>query len=72
MCDAWICSEDQPKWGRRLLAAAKRKLEPGFAGQNDYVEKVQKELTQSINVKPLINSDIKPSVSLGFQQVGKR
>jgi len=44
MCDAWICESDVSKWHRRLLAAAKRKLEPGFIGQDDYVDKIQKQL----------------------------
>lgn len=38
MCDAWICSEDQNKWTRRLLAAAKRKLESGYTGLQNYEE----------------------------------
>jgi hypothetical protein len=41
LCDAWICPEDQSKWGRRLLAAAKRKMEPGFKGIHNYEELVQ-------------------------------
>lgn len=36
MCDAWICLDDQSKWTRRLLAAAKRKLEPGYRGLPNY------------------------------------
>lgn len=38
MCDARICEADQSKWGRRLLAAAKRKLEPGYQGLPNYEE----------------------------------
>jgi hypothetical protein len=41
MCDAWICTEDQSKWGRRLLAAAKRKLEGDYKGLPNYEEVVQ-------------------------------
>ena len=44
LCDAWVCDEDQSKWGRRLLAAAKRKLEFGYRGQNDYVEQAQAQV----------------------------
>lgn len=32
LCDAWICDDDLSKWGRRTLAAIKRKLEPGYKG----------------------------------------
>lgn len=38
LCDAWICDDDQHKWGRRFKAAALRKLEPGYAGINNYEE----------------------------------
>ena len=38
LCDAWICSEDSGKWGRRILAAAKRKLEHGYRGVPNYEE----------------------------------
>ena len=38
MCDAFICMEDQGKWTRRLLAAAKRKLEFGYKGLDNYEE----------------------------------
>lgn len=41
LCDAWICQEDQSKWGRRLLAAAKRKLESGYKGIPNYEEVAQ-------------------------------
>jgi hypothetical protein len=43
LCDAWICAEDQFKWGRRLLAAAKRKAEFGFKGDPNYTEKIDLE-----------------------------
>jgi hypothetical protein len=34
MCDAWICQDDKDKWvTRRIPAAAKRMLEPGYKGQ---------------------------------------
>jgi hypothetical protein len=38
MCDANICTDCQPKWGRRLRAAAKRMLEPGYRGVSNYQE----------------------------------
>lgn len=38
LCDAWICEDDAGKWGRRLLAAAKRKLEFGYKGLPNYEE----------------------------------
>ncbi len=38
LCDAWICEQDMNRWGRRLLAAAKRKLEPGYQGVPNYEE----------------------------------
>jgi len=38
MCDAFICEEDQSKWTRRILAAAKRKLEFGYKGLHNYEE----------------------------------
>jgi hypothetical protein len=38
MCDAWICMEDQNRWDRRLKAALKRKLEPGYVGLPNYEE----------------------------------
>lgn len=44
LCDAWICLQDIPRWGRRLQAATKRKLESSFSGQPDYVEKMQELL----------------------------
>lgn len=44
LCDAWICEADSNRWDRRLRAAIKRKLEPGYAGQEDYVEKMKLEL----------------------------
>jgi len=38
LCDAWICQEDQSRWDRRLRAAVKRKLEPGYRGLPNYEE----------------------------------
>lgn len=43
MCDAWICQQDMNAWGRRLKAALKRKLEPGYRGLSDYENHVQLE-----------------------------
>lgn len=43
LCDAWICTQDRAKWGRRLLAAAKRKLEPGYHGVPNYEDLVQNQ-----------------------------
>lgn len=40
MCDAWICEQDQSKWARRIKAAIKRKLEPGFRGDPAYTDKI--------------------------------
>lgn len=36
MCDAWICAVDGNQWNRRLRAAIKRKLEPGYKGLENY------------------------------------
>lgn len=47
LCDAWICSEDANRWGRRLKAAAKRKLEFGFKGDPLYTENIKNQLIQS-------------------------
>lgn len=44
MCDAFICEQDQSRWGRRLLAAAKRKLEVGYMGLPNYEELAQEGL----------------------------
>lgn len=41
MCDAWICQDDLNRWDRRIKAAIKRKLEPGYKGLEDYVSVVQ-------------------------------
>ena len=38
MCDAWICGPDNTRWDRRLRAAIKRKLEPGYKGLSNYEE----------------------------------
>lgn len=40
MCDAFICQEDQNRWDRRIKAAIKRKLEPGFKGDPSYTNKI--------------------------------
>jgi hypothetical protein len=36
LCGSNICLEDQNKWGRRIKAALKKKLEPGYSGMPDY------------------------------------
>jgi hypothetical protein len=36
LCDAWICQQDSNRWNRRLHAALKRKLEPGYRGDPNY------------------------------------
>ena len=41
LCDAWICHDDINKWGRRIQAALKRKLEPGYSGLDNYTELLQ-------------------------------
>lgn len=43
MCDANICQEDMNKWGRRVKAFFKRKLEPGFRGLEDYDKYIKLE-----------------------------
>jgi len=42
LCDAWICEKDNNDWPRRLRAAVKRKLEPGYQGLANYEEVVAK------------------------------
>lgn len=32
LCDSWICEADLGNWVRRIKAAIKRKLEPGYKG----------------------------------------
>lgn len=44
LCDAWICASDSDKWTRRIQAAIKRQLEPGYQGRPDYVTVAQSEL----------------------------
>lgn len=44
LCSAWICENDKSNWSRRLKAAIKRRLEPGYNGQKDYPEMIQKQL----------------------------
>lgn len=46
MCDAWICEADNNKWGRRIKAAIKRKLEPGYKGLPNYEEVALQEGTE--------------------------
>lgn len=41
LCDAWICTEDKDNWPRRIKAALKRKLEPGYKGLPNYEEIVK-------------------------------
>ena len=48
LCDAWICEEDRYAIGRRVLAAAKRMLEPGFRGDPKYNEIVAQELANTV------------------------
>lgn len=43
LCDAWICTECQSQWGRRIKAAIKRKLEPGFRGDPTYTDKINEK-----------------------------
>lgn len=43
LCDAWICEECKSQWGRRLKAAIKRKLEPGFKGDPTYSERLNEQ-----------------------------
>ena len=38
LCDAWICEADTSNWVRRIKAALKRKTEPGYKGQPNYLE----------------------------------
>lgn len=44
MCDAWICLLDTDKWGRRIKAAIKRKLEPNYKGLQNYEEIATKSI----------------------------
>jgi hypothetical protein len=43
LCDAFICSECSNRWDRRIRAAVKRKLEPGFKGDPKYTEKINEK-----------------------------
>lgn len=43
MCDAWICQECAPQWGRRLKAALKRRMEPGFTGDPTYSDRLNEK-----------------------------
>jgi hypothetical protein len=43
MCDAWVCAECASQWGRRIKAAVKRKLEPGFRGDPTYSERLNEK-----------------------------
>lgn len=43
LCDAWICTECSGNWPRRIKAAIKRKLEPGYSGHPHYEELVNHE-----------------------------
>ena len=40
LCSAWICAECAPRWDRRIKAALKRRLEPGFNGDPTYADKL--------------------------------
>jgi len=44
MCASWICQEDQNNWPRRIKAAIKHRLEPGYQGSSTYVEDIQEGL----------------------------
>ena len=57
LCDAWICTSDQSKWSRRLLAASKRKLEPGYKGQKDYIAQVQKQAEEEKTYRLIPDTD---------------
>lgn len=46
MCDAWICAECSSNWPKRLKAAIKRKLEPGYKGLENYTEVAVKSQEQ--------------------------
>jgi len=41
MCDSYICTKDNNRWDRRLIAAIKRKIEPGYTGLPDYEKNIQ-------------------------------
>lgn len=43
LCDAWICSGCKNNWPKRFKAMLKRRLEPGYSGEKDYVEKMEIE-----------------------------
>lgn len=49
LCDAWICSEDANNWSRRIQAAIKRKLEPGYTGLPNYQEIIENERKRTNN-----------------------
>jgi hypothetical protein len=44
MCSSWLCEADTNNWPRRIKAAIKRRLEPGYQGLPDYPEKLQEGL----------------------------
>jgi hypothetical protein len=52
LCDAWICEQDTSRWGRRLLAAAKRKLEPAYKGLPNYVELAEGAIKDNADAGP--------------------
>lgn len=43
LCDSWICEADQNRWDRRLRAAIRRRLEPGFSGDPTYADKLNEK-----------------------------
>lgn len=43
LCDAFICEQDKSRWDRRLRAAAKRKLEFGYKGIDNYEQLIREE-----------------------------
>jgi hypothetical protein len=42
LCDAYICEGCAGNWPRRIKAAFKRRLEPGFSGDVSYADTIDK------------------------------
>jgi hypothetical protein len=38
LCDSWICKQDQEAWWRRTKAFWKRRVEPNFRGDPNYIK----------------------------------
>jgi hypothetical protein len=55
LCDAWICKTCLPNWSRRIKAAIKRQLEPGFVGQANYVDLIESQLKEQSNERARTN-----------------